>query len=265
MFRKRRFELILYRVVDARQFAQEGVVVERQAVDHLVGDRQSGAPQHACLPQRGDGPAYRLVAIFQLFRRQSHAVALVDQAGDLHFLAEDALALHLGRVRGQHRHHQPVAEEGEDFLGRHLRVERLLQCVGQRARTRRVAGDGVRAGAADVVLVLGDVGQVQEVAEGAHDDDGIVVRQAVQQLGQFGARVEVIVPAEAHAQPAHVLDQFEHAAAFLLAHDVAQHAAEQADVVEQRLVLVVRGAIVHRNRRLGLLIHWQSFLEEGPE
>ena len=263
VFRKGRFELVLDRVVDARQFAQEGVVVEGQPVDHLVGDRQARAPQHAGLPQRSDRAAHRFVVVGQFFRGQAGAVALVDQPGDLHFLAEDALALHLGRMRGQHRHHQRIAEESENFLRRHLGVERLAQCIGQRAGPRRVAGDGVRPGAPDVVLVLGDIGQMQEVAEGAHHDDGVVVAQSVQQLGQFRARLEVVIPAEAHAQLAHVLDDFEHAAAFLFAHHVAQHAAEQADVVEQRLVLVVCGAFVRRNGRLGLLIHVQSFQKIG--
>jgi hypothetical protein len=43
----------------------------------------------------------------------------------------------------------------------------------QAAFARRRAGQVVGAAAADVVLVLGDVGQLQEVAEGA--DDGLVV------------------------------------------------------------------------------------------
>ena len=100
---------------------------------------------------------------------------------------------------------------------------------------------------------------MQEVAEGAHHDDGVVVRQAVEQLRQFGARLQVVVAAKAHAQLAHVLDDVEHAAAFLLAQGVTQHAAEQADVVEQRLVLVVHRTVMYGDRRLGLLIHLRSF------
>jgi hypothetical protein len=59
--------------------------------------------------------------------------------------------------------------------------------MDQAAFARRRAGQVVGAAAADVVLVLGDVGQLQEVAEGADDDLRRVARQRVEQTGQFGA------------------------------------------------------------------------------
>ena len=96
----------------------------------------------------------------------------------------------------------------------------------------------MRPGAADVMLVLGDVGEVREVAEGADDLDGLAARQAVQRRFELAPRRVVLVAVEADRRLADALDDVEDRLAFLLADRVAEDPAEQADVVAQRKVLV---------------------------
>jgi hypothetical protein len=84
-----------------------------------------------------------------------------------------------------------------------------------------------------VVLVFGDVRQVREVAEGAHHVDGLVAGQGIERGLQLAAGGVVFVAAEADRALADRLDQVEHGLALLGAHGVAEHAAEQADVVAE--------------------------------
>ena len=63
--------------IQVRQLAQEGVVVEAEAVLDLVQHRQLGGAQHTRLPQRQYRALQGLLVGFGLFRRQLHAVALV--------------------------------------------------------------------------------------------------------------------------------------------------------------------------------------------
>jgi len=105
----------------------------------------------------------------------------------------------------------------------------------------------VGAAAAVVVLVLGDVGQMGEIREGAHDGDGLVAGQLLEHAVQFGAGLRVRLAPEAHCGLAHRLDHLEDFLAFLLAQHVAQKTAEQADVLLQRCVLV--NHLLRRTRR----------------
>ena len=94
-----------------------------------------------------------------------------------------------------------------------------------------------------MVLVLGDVGEVREVAEGAHHVDGLVAGQGIQRGLQLAAGGVVLVAAEADRALADRLDQVEHGLALLGAHGVAEQAAEQADVFAEGQVLVVAGVL----------------------
>ena len=153
------------------------------------------------------------------------------------------LRLHLGRVGGEHRADQRAVEERAERLGRDVRLADVMadvmEGVGERARTRRGAGRHMRAVAADVVLVLGDVGEMREIAEGPHDRERLVGRQAVEGRLELAPGAGLVVAMEADRGLADVLDEPEGLLALLLAHRVAEDAAEQPDVVAQRLVLVV--------------------------
>jgi hypothetical protein len=110
-------QVVFAGVVEARQFAQESHVVERERVVHLVHHGQLGPAQHACLPQAQHGAAQGFVMLGLLFGRQFGAVALIQQSGDFPLRIEDALALHLGRMGGQHRPHLGAGEEPGELPG----------------------------------------------------------------------------------------------------------------------------------------------------
>ena len=95
--------------------------------------------------------------------------------------------------------------------------------------------------AADVVLVLGDVGEMREIGEGAHDGERLVVVEAVEDGGKFAPRPGLVVAMEADRGLTDALDEVEGLAPFMLAHGVAEQAPEQADVLAQRRVLLGLG------------------------
>ena len=70
----------------------------------------------------------------------------------------------------------------------------------------------------------------------------LVVVEAVERRVKLAPRAGLVVAMEADRGLADALDEIEDLAAFLLAHGVAEQAAEQADVVAQRRVLLVVGA-----------------------
>lgn len=177
--RKHRGDILFQLAVQRGNLAQEGGLVVRQRVLDLVGHHQARGAQHARLPQLGDVGAQQGDVALALAHGQRR-IALGQQAGDLALRVENALALHFGRVGRQHRHDQRGVEEAPQRIAREALVGRRQQRAQQAARLRRRAGQRVHAAAAVMVLVFGDVGQVREVAEGAHHRGGLVARQRLE-------------------------------------------------------------------------------------
>ena len=101
-----------------------------------------------------------------------------------------------------------------------------------------VAGPLMDGAAADVMAVFGQVGQMAEVGEGTYHADGLVARQAFEQLFKRLVGFLVGVAAKGHRELAYLLDQFVGGHAFLLANHIAEDAAQQADVFHQRSLVV---------------------------
>ncbi|MGX1321105.1 hypothetical protein AB7M17_004558 [Bradyrhizobium sp. USDA 377] len=226
------FQPVLQHVDQPRHLAQEGVVVERQAVADLVEHGELGPAEQIGLPQCQHLATELLVAGGGLVRGQRDALAAIEQAGDLHFAVHGALAADLGRMRGQDRADERGLEEVAELVGADARR------LGMRQRFRQHAGAAALGGAAgahlaDVVLVLGDVGKVREIAEGADDPHSLGGRHAVEDLLELAAGEPVLVAVEPDRGLPDALDQVEHVGALLVAHGVAQDAPEQADVVAQ--------------------------------
>jgi hypothetical protein len=221
--------------VQAGHLAQERQRVVRQRVLHLVGHREPRVAQHARLPQLRDAGAQRSLVVVAL-ARAGQRVALAHQPRDRELGVEDALALHLGGVRGQHRRHVRVRQRRRDLRWLHAGSGQPLEAHRQRAGMA-VAGALVVLASAHVVPVFGDVGEVAEVAERADHADGLVARQALEQLRQLTPRVLVALQAIGDRQLADALDQLERVGALLLADHLAEDAAEQPDVFDQRRVL----------------------------
>ena len=157
--------------IEARKFGEEGFLEEADAILDLVQHLESYRTQHARLPQGQDGIGEPETVLGIFFRRHAQALALVEQVGKVAVVADQTLALNLGRMRGEDRGDDGVGEEVDDGLGRNIAVGKLVEGMNEAAfarwRTRQIVG----APAPDMVLVLGDVGQLQEIAEGA--DDGL--------------------------------------------------------------------------------------------
>jgi len=95
----------------------------------------------------------------------------------------------------------------------------------------------VGAGSPYMMLVLGDVREVREEAEGTDGLDHLVVREPVQRRLEIAARHLVVVAVETDRGLTDMLDEIEHGLAFLRTDSVAENPPEQADIVAQRHVL----------------------------
>ena len=149
--------------------SKERVVVIGKAVGDFVDHLQPRLPQHVGAPQDEDGAPELLLVARQFDLVALMALARVEQRGDLQFARQGGLAPDLGRVGGEHRADQRVVEERAQRGSVDAGLGGALEGVGQRARTRLRLHPHMGAVAADMVLVLGDIGQVREIAEGAHD------------------------------------------------------------------------------------------------
>lgn len=98
---------------------------------------------------------------------------------------------------------------------------------------------------ADVVLVFGDIGQLQEVAEGADDSLGGVARQRIEQGCEFVAGRRVAVAGKTDGGLTDALDKFKNGVTFLLTNRVAKNSTQQADVVAKGFVFVVECVLLH--------------------
>ena len=210
--------------VQLGDLAQEGGVVVAQRVLDLVGHRQLGGAQHARLPQLGDARAHQLLVLAP-FAVGGQIVTLADEFGDGALGIEDALALHLGRVGGEHRRDVGALQRGGNVGRALVGAVQPFEAHGQRAFLL-VAGALVLQAAAHMVPVLGDVGQVREVAEGADHADRLVGRQVLQQPVEHASGTGILLQTIGHRQLAHPFDQLEGVLAFLLADDLAEDPAK---------------------------------------
>ena len=117
-------------------------------------------------------------------------------------------------------------------------------CASVGASVPDIAGAVLRAHLPDVVLVLGDVGEVRKIAEGADDAHGLGGRHAVEDEFQLAPRRPVVVAMEPDRGLPDAFDQVEHVGALLIAHGIAEDAPEQPDVLAQPRVRLKRGDLV---------------------
>ena len=230
---------VLQRAMQPRHLAQERVIVERQAVGDLVKHRELGPAQQVGLPQRHHLAAQLLVVGRRLLRREPDTFAPVEQRGDLHLPVHGALAADFGRVGGQHRADLGCLEETAQIGGADAGRTRMRQRLTKQAGARRAVRPGGSAQPADVVLVLGDVGKMREIAEGAHDPHGLADRHAVEDQFQLLPCRPVVVAMEPDRGLPDAFDEVEDVGPLLISHGIAEDAPEQADVVAQAGVFLL--------------------------
>ncbi|MPM74813.1 hypothetical protein SDC9_121802 [bioreactor metagenome] len=242
-------QLALKLFVDARNLAQKGVFVVRERVLDLVGHGELGIAQQPRLPQLGHARAQLRLVGGQLARRDRVLRAVVElrsgndfvaghqQIGNLALGIQNALALHLGRVGGEHRRHIALGKRLRHRARRNARPTQTRQRHLD-AALLRAARAFVHGAAADVVAVFGQIGQVTEIGERANHAHRLVARQALEQLLERLVRFLVGISAEGNRQLADLFDQVIGRHALLLADHIAQDAAQQPDVLDERQILV---------------------------
>src|SRR5712691_3864976 len=225
--------------VQARDPRNESEAEIRERIGDLVRDGELGEAQHRREPQ----PQHLRVqgAIAPGRGRQR------DQARDLALAFEDALALHFGGMRGQHRAHAGAREPSQERLARLCR--RALQSIREAPRPPRRAAFRVRAAPAVLVRVLGDIEEMRKIAERSHHVQRLLDRQRVElrlqlRLDRLCFSCERRVgqgPPEPHRGLADGLDALAGLGADLLADHVAEEAAEQPPILAQQLLFLVPG------------------------
>ena len=233
--------------VHARDLAQEGSFVVAQRVLDFVGHGELGKAQQARLPDLRDADAHLRFVLGEFEWRervlspgvgalaQLDLVACGEQLRDGALGVEDALALHLGRMRGEHRRDVAVGQRGNDFVGLHARLADAGE-GGLQVAVDAFAGALGFGAAADLVTVFREVGQVAEVGEGADHAHRLGRAQALEQVLQRAVGGVVGIAAKSHGQGADLLDQRVGLVSLLLPDHVAEDPAQQPDVVDQRLV-----------------------------
>ena len=151
---------------------------------------------------------------------------------------QDGLATNLGRVCGKHRRNQRHIEKLADLRFVNPGIAQPVQCIGHATFTRRRTQKLVRTTAADMVLVLGNIGQMQEIAECAHHRDHRIARQAAQKGIELGAFGRIVIQVRSMTQPdgglPDMLDERKAVFAFAITHDVAEQPAKQTDIFSER-------------------------------
>src|SRR5262249_10749708 len=162
-----------------------------------------------------------------------------------------------GRMRSQDRADQNGAEHVEELRARNIGVF----CAGERpsdgALLWRLAHELVVAHGADVVEILGDIGEMRKIGPCPYDFDGAIPWQAVERRLELGSGGRFAIAPKLDRELADALDCYERLLALLPANGVAQDAAEHPDVIAQRLIAVGRVDDAHTQRP------WASKLASG--
>jgi hypothetical protein len=240
-----------------RDFFEEGCAVVRQRVLDFIGHRQARVAQHPRLPQRGDAGAQHCLVVSALALGQ-RLIALGKQVRDVVLRVQNALALHFSGVRGEYRYDQRVVEELlQHRRGSGVGLHQPFERISDRASLRSRAGQRVNPVTAVAVTVFRDVREMRKIAERPHDAHGLLGAQRAQLLVERLRGAAVVFAAKAHCCLTDRLDHVEHFVAFLLAHDIAEQASQIADVLEERLILVLaRAAAGFRRGRHGSLFRY---------
>ena len=210
----------------AQHFVQ---VVDRRP--RLVGRARAVDAQLVGLPDQVDHLRQPPLDAGQVHLGLTGVGPVVEKLADALQLGQHGAARRLGGMRGEDRPHIET--------GRHLAQCRAplvvsLDVVEQGAQPA-AADPAARSVLADPVGLLGDVRQVEEGGEGAHQVGGVGDVQPLQQGGELGAcaasRPRV---ARLLAQRAHPLHQVQELRPVLADQGLPQQVAQQPDVGAQR-------------------------------
>jgi len=170
----------------------------------------------------------RLIVVVERQRRRDRALGV-----------EDALSLDLRRVRRERRAHERAREAMPNFCAGDVRRFQMRKRRRQRARLWRRTGTLVVTATTVLMHVLGDVREVREIRERAHDVQGLFNAQVRQHRVERTMRRPLAM--KAHGLLANRLDLVERRLAALRPNHVAEQSPEQSRVGLERRVFVFNG------------------------
>ena len=177
------------------------------------------------------------------------AIQLGQQIGHLVVLADQGAARHLGGVGGEHQLHGQRRQGLADALRLDALLLQLRQHLTQALVGVRVAGVTLVATVqALTVMLLGDVGQVEKLAERPRHFQQRIVVQRIEQTAQAG-QLHFPFRAAFHRRLADGFHGVVQSLAGLLAEYRPQLFAQQAYIVAQRRVLILFHRHLHSRYR----------------
>ncbi len=215
------------------QGVPQDLIEQHQPGPGLVDRGGAPAPQLIGLPDGLDLAPQVLRRRRPLLGQQVGPVARRQRLGDAPVLLQQGPARRLGGVGGQHQLHVQRAHRLVQPLGRHPALQEPGEGLGDGPAGPRRAQ--ALAPQPHPVLLLGDVGERQEVGEGPGQRHRLGHGQRPQQRPQ---RLRRLRPAGAGllGQGPHPLHQRVQRGALLGAQGLAQQIAQQAHVLAQPLV-----------------------------
>ncbi len=199
----------------------------------FVLGRRPHRPHFAGLPRGRDLESERVDQLVALGRRQVHVIAHGQQIRDAAELLHQRASRDLGGVRREDElhpqiHHRVVQPLRRDAAGNQS-PERL---VAGSDLWRRIWRAKIRPPATDPVMLLGDIGEIEELRERARDGKGFLDGHLLEQPRQRG-EVGVAAASRFLRQRADALDPIERRLAFLSPKRFPQQLPKQAHVVSQ--------------------------------
>ena len=242
----RRLERALERRVDARHEGIEDLFEVEENVLHFVADARFFLADLVGLPERRDLFAERARIVFGFGGERARPLEALEELRDPAVLVEDGAPLRLGRVSREDELDARAREQGLRPFARQV----LLQCRDElRQRPQGgLAGARVVAVAADTVVLLGEVHELEVVRERARDALG---RRRVER-GDGGAERDAVAASRALrgaallGEGADPLLELEERPSFLLDERFAEDPAERGDVAAERLRTARREVARHR-------------------
>ena len=183
--------------------------------------------------------------------RQVWTITGCERGGNAVVLLHERAPRNLGRMRSQHELDAKRTDSVMQPIGTDAGGDQPREALVTRRPLRRRAGIAlVITTAADPVMLLGDVGEMQKLAERAGDRDRVLERHPPKLVGE---QTEILVMAGSGAlrQGPHALDRAEHPFAGVFLQRLAEQLAEQPHVLPQRLVRIrIHGSTISQGRSL---------------
>src|SRR6516165_601346 len=242
---------------------QEGRVIIAQRIFDFVADCETRPAQEARLPDLRD-PCPQKHFIAPAFTGVEKARAFGKKRENVTLGIEQAFALHLGRMRGEHRRHQALPERAHDLILRHpglvQKHEGPRETAFRRGGSRLAFGQGAPP---DLIAILSYVGEIGKITEGSNDRNRLFGCEATQKNIKRMASLGIGIALEGDTQTANGLDPLETFDALLFANGLAEDLPKQANIVDEGIVRGKWRIVFHQWATIGKGCFVAPFLSQN--